>query len=151
MMLNSPEKAKSHLLSLSEYFASYLLVWSPILWPESLPEGKDIYKDAKPAKQWDEESRHLKNCIRQLWKVRRALANVPTYMMICDDHDVSDDWYLNRAWCTNVLGKPLGRRVVQNSLLAYAVFQAWENTPEQFQEGQPDGSSPWQKNKTASP
>jgi hypothetical protein len=39
-----------------------------------------------------------------------------------------------------VLGKPLGRRVVQNGLLAYAVFQAWGNTPDQFQEGQPGGN-----------
>lgn len=138
MFVNSPEKAKSHLLSLGEYFASYLLVWSPLLWPESLPDGKDVCTDPKQAKQWDEEARHVKDCISQLWKVRRALANVPTYM-ICDDHDVSDDWYLNRAWCTNVLGKPLGKRVVQNALLGYAVFQAWGNTPEQFQEGQPGG------------
>lgn len=138
MLVNSPEKAKSHLLSLGEYFASYLLVWSPILWPDSLPKGKDVCTDPKQAKQWDEEARHVKDCMTQLWKVRRVLANVPTYM-ICDDHDVSDDWYLNRAWCTNVLGKPLGRRVVQNALLGYAVFQAWGNTPEQFQEGQPGG------------
>lgn len=136
MLVNSPEKAKSHLLSLGEYFASYLLVWSPILWPERLPDGKDVCTDAKQAKQWDKEARHVQDCISQLWKVRRALANVPTYM-ICDDHDVSDDWYLNRAWCTNVLGKPLGRRVVQNALTAYAVFQAWGNTPDQFQEAQP--------------
>jgi hypothetical protein len=34
-----------------------------------------------------------------------------------------------------VLGKPLGRRVVQNALLAYAVFQAWGNTPAQFNAG----------------
>jgi hypothetical protein len=139
MHSNCPEKAKSHLLSLGEYFVSYLLVWSSILWPESLPEGKDIHKDPKQARQWDKEVRHLEDCRAQLWKVRRALANVPTYM-ICDDHDISDDWYLNRAWCTNVLGKPLGRRVVQNGLLAYAVFQAWGNTPEQFQEGQSGGN-----------
>jgi hypothetical protein len=67
------------------------------------------------------------------------MANVPVYM-ICDDHDLSDDWYLNRAWCESVLGKPLGKRVVQNGLLAYAVFQAWGNTPNQFQEGQPGGN-----------
>ncbi len=139
MLVNSPEKAKSHLFSLGEYCASYLLVWSPILWPENLPKGQDIYQDSKQAKQWNEEARHVKDCISQLWKVRRALANVPTYM-ICDDHDVNDDWYLNRAWCTNVLSKPLGRRVVHNALAAYAVFQAWGNTPEQFQERQPGGN-----------
>jgi hypothetical protein len=32
-----------------------------------------------------------------------------------------------------VLGQPLGRRLVRNALLSYAVFQAWGNTPEQFE------------------
>jgi hypothetical protein len=139
MLINTPEQAKSHLFSLGEYFAIYMLVWSPILWPEHLPEGKDVREDPKQAKLWDREAFLLDECISQLWKVRRAMANVPTYM-ICDDHDISDDWYLNRAWCISVLGKPLGRRIVQNGLLAYAVFQAWGNTPEQFQEGQPGGN-----------
>ena len=34
---------------------------------------------------------------RTLPKVRRALANVPTYM-IFDDHEISDDWFLNPTW-----------------------------------------------------
>ncbi len=135
MLIDTPHEAKSHLLSLGEYFAIYLLAWSPILWLD-LPQGRDIYKDSKRVKSWDKEARILKECIEQLWKVRRALANVPTYM-ICDDHDISDDWYLNRAWCTGVLGKPLGKRAVQNGLFAYAIFQAWGNTPQQFEEGQP--------------
>lgn len=136
MLIDAPEKAKSHLFSLGEYLAVYLLVWSPLLWPGNFPQGKEIYQDSKQARRWDEEVRHVKDCISQLWKVRRALANVPTYM-IFDDHDISDDWYLNRAWCTSVLSKPLGRRTVQNGMLAYAVFQAWGNTPDQFQAGQP--------------
>mgnify|MGYP005849054193 CR=1 FL=1 len=139
MLLNTPHEAKSHLFSLGEYFATYLLVWSPVLWPGGIPEGKAVRKDAKQIKRWDSEARHLKRCRKQLWKVRRAMANVPIYM-VCDDHDISDDWYLNRAWCNSVLGKPLGRRVVQNGLLAYAVFQAWGNTPDQFQERQPGGN-----------
>ncbi len=139
MLINSPEKAKSHLFSLGEYCAIYLLLWSPILWPDRLPQGKKIYQDSKQARQWDKEAVHVRECMSQLWKVRRALANVPTYM-IFDDHDVTDDWYLNRAWCNHVLRKPLGRRVVQNAMLAYAVFQAWGNTPEQFEEGKPGGN-----------
>jgi hypothetical protein len=139
MLLDTPEEAKSHLFSLGEYFAAYLLVWSPILWPEYLPKGKDIHKDRKQARVWNEEAPHVQECISQLWKVRRAMANVPTYM-IFDDHDISDDWYLNRAWCISVLGKPLGRRAVHNGMLAYAVFQAWGNTPDQFEEGKPGGN-----------
>ena len=40
-------------------------------------------------------------------KVRRALANVPTYM-IFDDHDVTDDWFLNPMWRDRVLTTSLG-------------------------------------------
>ncbi|NER30881.1 MAG: PhoD-like phosphatase [Symploca sp. SIO1C4] len=139
MLIDSPEKAKSHLLSLGEYCATYILCWSPILWPDSLPKGKEIYQNPQQAKQWNQEVSSLQDFVSKLWKVRRAMANVPTYMVF-DDHDISDDWYLNRAWCNSVLGKPLGRRVVQNGLLAYAVFQAWGNTPEQFQKGQAGGN-----------
>lgn len=65
-------------------------------------------------------------------KVRRALANVPTYM-IFDDHDVTDDWNLNVEWCRRVLAAdakrphPLGREVIRNALASYAVFQDWGN------------------------
>ncbi|MGB5961184.1 MAG: PhoD-like phosphatase [Coleofasciculaceae cyanobacterium] len=134
MLIDTPHESKSHLFSLGEYFATYLLAWSPILWLD-LPQGRDIYKDSKQAKSWDKEAGILKDCLDQLWKVRRALANVPVYM-ICDDHDISDDWYLNQAWCTGVLSKPLGKRAVQNGLFAYAIFQAWGNTPQQFEAGQ---------------
>ena len=131
MLVNKPDNAKSHLFGLGEYYAMYLLVWSPVLWCDRFPEGKDVCENAKRAKVWDREAFELESFSRNLWRVRRAIANVPTYT-ICDDHDVSDDWYLNREWCYRVLGKPLGRRVVQNALLAYAVFQAWGNTPTQF-------------------
>jgi hypothetical protein len=72
----------------------------------------------------------------KLSAVRRALANVPSYT-ICDDHEVTDDWYMNKEWCTRVLGQPLGIRLVRNALLAYAIFQAWGNTPDRFATGQP--------------
>ncbi len=134
MLVNKPNNAKSHLFGLGEYYAMYLLVWSPVLWCESFPKGKDICENVKGVKVWDREAFELESFARNLWRVRRAIANIPTYT-ICDDHDVSDDWYLNREWCYRVLGKPLGRRVVQNALLAYAVFQAWGNTPQQFNGG----------------
>ena len=134
MLVNKPDNAKSHLFGLGEYYAMYLLVWSPVLWCESFPKGKDVCENVKQAKVWDREAFELESFSRNLWRVRRAIANVPTYT-ICDDHDVSDDLYLNREWCHRVLGKPLGRRVVQNALMAYAVFQAWGNMPAQFEGG----------------
>ena len=39
--------------------------------------------------------------------VRRILANVPTYM-ICDDHEITDDWNLTQEWRNRVLGTNLG-------------------------------------------
>ena len=135
MLHDKPQKAKSHLFSFGEYVVVYLLAWSSILGLDRFPQGKTIHSNSKLAKQWDKEVADMSSFTRDLWRVRRALANVPTYT-ICDDHDISDDWYLNREWCERVLSKPLGRRVVQNGLLAYAIFQAWGNTPEQFTEGQ---------------
>ncbi len=134
MLVNKPDNAKSHLFGLGEYYAMYLLVWSPVLWCDRFPKGKDVCENVKQAKVWDREALELEIFTPNLWRVRRAIANIPTYT-ICDDHDVSDDWYLNREWCYRVLGKPLGRRVVQNALLAYTVFQAWGNTPTQFDAG----------------
>jgi hypothetical protein len=64
-------------------------------------------------------------------KVRRALANVPV-LTICDDHEVTDDWFISGAWRARVLASPLGRAIIRNALLAYVLFQAWGNTPEAF-------------------
>ena len=64
-------------------------------------------------------------------KVRRALANIPV-LMICDDHEVSDDWFITGAWRSRVLASTLGRAMVRNALIAYVLFQAWGNTPEAF-------------------
>ena len=69
-------------------------------------------------------------------KVRRALANVPTYM-IFDDHEVTDDWYLSPIWRDRVLTAPLGKTVVRNGLVAYTLFQGWGNDPKKFQENVP--------------
>ncbi|WP_316433093.1 PhoD-like phosphatase [Leptolyngbya sp. NK1-12] len=132
-LYNKPDHTNSHLLSLGEYSTAYLFAWSPVLWNE-VPEGHERYRDAKRIRIWDQEVATLRAFWHSLWKVRRAIANIPTYM-IFDDHDISDDWYLNQTWCLRVLGKPLGRRAVQNGLLAYAIAQAWGNTPEQFAPG----------------
>lgn len=131
MLKDSPEEAKSHLFSFGEYAAVYLLAWSPVLMLSSFPSGKSLFKNSQQHRHWLQEIDDIKSFIEDLPKVRRALANIPVYT-ICDDHDVSDDWYLNREWCDRVLGKPFGKRVVQNGILAYALFQAWGNTPEQF-------------------
>ncbi len=106
---NKPEKVNSHLFSLGEYYATYLLAWSPVCWPGAFPKGHQVTRDRKAIKKWNREVGHLRQFIYTLGKVRRALANIPMYT-IFDDHDVTDDWNLNQAWCLRVLGHPLGRK-----------------------------------------
>src|SRR5947209_20289316 len=122
----------------------YLFVWSDVLWPAELPDANEIW-NSYPLAQHDNNDREKLEAlyaaqIQQLNAfraalpyVRRALAHIPTYT-ICDDHEITDDWFLDRSWCQRVLASPLGRRIVRNGLLAYALFQAWGNTPQQFAE-----------------
>lgn len=67
-------------------------------------------------------------------KVRRALANVPVYMML-DDHEVTDDWNLNPMWKDRVYTNALGKTVLRNGILGYALFQGWGNDPVYFESG----------------
>lgn len=139
---NKPEKVNSHLFGLGEFVATYLMVWSPVCWPDQFPDyfdqavvGETRQRQRRAARLWRHQVEVLRQFQHTLWKVRRALANVPTYTLF-DDHDVSDDWNLNQAWCLRVLGQSLGQRTVQNALTACALFQAWGNTPQQFQADQ---------------
>lgn len=135
---------QNQLLSFAEYATMYLFAWSDVLWPAELPGAEDIwsiYPEARPQPALQDKTEatyadhieKLRAFRSTLPQVRRALANIATYT-ICDDHDVTDDWYLDGAWCRRVLASPLGRRVVRNALLAYSLFQAWGNTPAQFDE-----------------
>jgi hypothetical protein len=132
-LYDQPECAKSHLLGFGEYCAVYLFCWSPVLWTD-LPTAQQVGREGKAAKRWNQELQAIQGFANTLWKVRRSLANIATYM-IFDDHDVTDDWYLNQEWCLRVLSKPLGRRSVQNGMLAYALFQGWGNRPQDFTSG----------------
>lgn len=131
---NKAEKINSHLLALGEYLSAYLLSLSPTCWPQNWLA--DLTRH--PSRKWRRQGRSLQRFARSLGQVQRSLANIPVYA-IFDDHDVSDDWYLNQEWCLQVLGRPLGYRVVQNALLAYALVYGWGNTPWRFTEGQPGG------------
>ena len=125
------QKTQSHLLRFSEYCTSYLFSWSECFWQFHFPLAAAVGRHGKDAKLWNQQVKYLRETARSQGNVRRAMANVPVYM-IFDDHDVSDDWNLNQDWCLRVLGKPLGRQIVRNALLSYTLFQGWGNTPEQF-------------------
>ncbi len=105
-----------------------------------------------PAKQqerfdkWLEKIRtRLKNDLKEmaeftrtLPKVSRVLANIPSYM-IFDDHEITDDWFLSQRWKNHVLSRPLGRDIIRNGMMAYAVFQDWGNVPDEYVAIEPRG------------
>ena len=193
----------SHLLSLGEFAATYLSVWSPALWgldvigarwapdatkplqnralhwdevlppyvedvavededpaegaivmppvmfPERIAGHLYVAPQEEPEEKSDEdlrkERRKQQKGLRRsfaihaefrknLPKVQRALANVSTYMIL-DDHDVTDDFFLNPVWRRRVLGRRLGRAMLGNAMTAYALFQDWGNDPVAYRTG----------------
>lgn len=86
-------------------------------------ERNIIYENLDAIKNFDQPE--------SLLKVRRLLANIPTYM-IFDDHDVTDDWNITGYWYDKVRSSPLGRRIISNALAAYWAFQGWGNDPGNF-------------------
>jgi hypothetical protein len=147
------EKFKNHLMTFGEYCAMYLFVWSNVLWDKELPEIEDVFEEYLLAASSDntdprppdidavykKDHKRLLKFVSTLPKVRRALANVPVYM-IFDDHEVTDDWHMTLEWCKDVFSNKLGKRIIQNGMLAYTLFQAWGNTPEHFED--PDKKKP---------
>ena len=135
---------QNQLLAFNEYAAMYLFAWSDVPWPADLPNAQEewnAYPETRPEADDQEkveteyaaQLERLEGFRSTLPQVRRALANIATYT-ICDDHEITDDWFLDGAWCQRVLASPSGRRIVRNGLLAYALFQGWGNTPRQFAE-----------------
>lgn len=114
-------EAKGHLLTVREFYAMYLAVWSDVFWPDEAATHDDL----RPFR-------------RRLSEVRRVFANIATYSVL-DDHEVTDDWYLTRAWVERVTGRDLGRRIIRNGLVAYALFQGWGSNPRAFSAGTPGG------------
>jgi hypothetical protein len=149
-------KLHSHLMTFAEFVGMYLLIWSDAVWPRNdvgmltVPTPEEVFDDprwftAAHRKAYDRAIKlasHTRPDVlefaRTVPRVRRALANIATYMIL-DDHDVTDDWNLHRQWQDNVLRRPLGRRLVQNALSSYAVFQGWGNDPAQYAVDQPGG------------
>jgi hypothetical protein len=97
------------------------------LFDEVNPAAKDArdraWKEFLPAKALLDDYR------REVPKVRRLLANVPTYM-ICDDHDVTDDWFMTGGIRAATLTNDFGRALIRNALAAHTICQAWGNVPQ---------------------
>ncbi|MEB2777397.1 hypothetical protein SYJ56_18935 [Algoriphagus sp. D3-2-R+10] len=80
---------------------------------------------------WEDKEKEIKRVEefrKDLPAARRAMANMPNYMTF-DDHDVTDDWYLTGRWTKRALGTRLGKTIISNGLLAFALFQGWGNDP----------------------
>lgn len=86
---------------------------------EALRHAREDYLASRPL---------LDDYRREVPRVRRLLANNPTYM-ICDDHDVTDDWFMTAKIRAQTLANPFGRALVRNALAAFSVCQAWGNDP----------------------
>lgn len=121
--------AHNHLVTFAEVAAMYLLIWSPELWRFISLNKADIPHKFKQLYQ--QELGEVEGFAAGLAGVRRMLAQLPTYM-IFDDHDITDDWNLTRGWEEVAYENPFSRRIIGNTLIAYFLFQAWGNNPEQF-------------------
>ncbi|ARP38436.1 hypothetical protein [Vibrio syngnathi] len=137
----SSTNCENHLVTLSEFIAMYLLVWSPTLWQcvnrERLIENNFTQggRQLTPTEQqqWRDESVIMDDFIAGLPQVQRLFAHIPTYM-IFDDHDVTDDWNLTVGWEHAVDQNQFATQVIGNGLTAYWMCQGWGNKPESFDE-----------------
>lgn len=120
----------NHLMTFGEYAAMYLMAWNEGVWEDVLPDHPEYLSDEQK-ELYDKEAQKVTAFKEALHKVRRVLANTPTYM-IFDDHEVTDDWQISRKWAHDVNNSPCGRRIVSNALAAYWAFQGWGNMPEAF-------------------
>ena len=93
----------------------------PLVFPDRVPG--ELYTDKYAERMKDLTKKQLapkrmrvlhkvhREFLKGLPKVRRALANIPTYMIL-DDHDVTDDYFLSPMWRDRVLGTALGQTIL---------------------------------------
>jgi len=123
--------AKNHLVTFAEVIAMYILIWSPEMWCHIDLEEHNVNELFD--EQYQKEKKVIEHFVEGLADVRRALANIPVYM-IFDDHDVTDDWNLTRAWEEAAYGHPFSKRILGNALAGYWLCQGWGNAPEKFEQ-----------------
>ncbi|MEJ1240285.1 hypothetical protein WBG78_19240 [Chryseolinea sp. T2] len=101
--------------------------------------AKENYRNRREKKSPTDEP-HQRELVEEFRKdlkaVRRVLANTANIMSF-DDHDITDDWYMNGGWAKQALGTRLGETIIRNGLMAYALFQAWGNDPKGWDETTP--------------
>jgi hypothetical protein len=131
----STDVGDNHLLGFGEFAAMYLIAWNQLLWPKEFDQHpmNELIDSTSRKKKYLNELRALEQIRQTLAGIRRLLANIPTYM-ICDDHEITDDWNINKKWCDDIDQSICGKQVISNGLIAFWAFQAWGNDPESFDE-----------------
>jgi hypothetical protein len=114
------DACQNHMMAFSDYMTLYLLTWSGDLWKLASAQYPKLVSGGSL------DGLHLRPAAAQ-----RLMANVPTYMM-CDDHEVTDDWFIDSKFFNRATKSPLLRRILLNALANYCVFQAWGNKPDIF-------------------
>jgi hypothetical protein len=123
------DNANNHLVTLSEVFAMYFLVWSPTLWALVDLDKPNINEEF--TENYRKELLIINEFSAGLARVRRAMAHLPVYM-IFDDHDITDDWNLTRGWEESAYGHPFSKQIIGNTLIGYWLCQGWGNAPKKF-------------------
>ncbi|TVP40392.1 hypothetical protein [Candidatus Nitrosocosmicus arcticus] len=126
------EVSDNHLLGFGEFAAMYLLAWNPLIWPKEFKS--DLVKshpNSELKQKYETEIKELEQSRKGIRKIRRLLANVPTYMIL-DDHEITDDWNIDRKWRDSVRNSTSGSQIIVNGLISYWAFQGWGNNPNSF-------------------
>ena len=129
----------NHLITLAEFCAMYLLVWSDVLWQQydllnvHQHQKKGAYQSLEDTYQseWLRERGILSEFVAGIPALQTIMAHVSIYM-IFDDHDVTDDWNLTDGWEYAAKTHLFSRRIVGNALFSYWLFQGWGNAPASF-------------------
>jgi hypothetical protein len=128
------EVSDNHLIGFGEFAAMYLIAWNHLIWPKEFnPNLPKLPQSSGSKKQYEKELKELEQSRNSIKKIRRLLANTPTYM-ICDDHEITDDWNIDRKWRDSVRNSKSGSQIIVNGLVAYWAFQAWGNDPDSFKD-----------------
>ncbi len=117
------------MISLAEFIAMYLLVWSPILWEfielDSLEQQNFVINgeqlNEKYQQKWRREKTTITDFVQGLPQVQRLFSHIPTYM-IFDDHDITDDWNLTVGWEHAAYSNLFSRQIIGNGLIAYCLL-----------------------------
>jgi len=123
----SSVKAFNHLIHFEEYVALYLLNLSATAWQcVDLQNTQYTGQNQEHQRIFNAEKSALLGYAKGLNEVEKLFANVST-LMIFDDHDVTDDWNLTAGWEQAINQNPSSKRIVNNGLISYWLFQGMGN------------------------